>query len=177
MHNAMKILLQISILLFFLQSCQSQNFKTEYKNFEINIAGEPGPWLKHNNKFYCYFLTDNDKYSSGSTHHFYILDEKGNTESKISVPQKLQTFYYDLYVKNDTIFTKEYNNKNTFYLEKNEWIETKKGVDLFYEDNNYNVYSLDFGEWGGVTWFEDKKTNKQYEFSASSPIIDKFENA
>ncbi|KQS88526.1 hypothetical protein [Chryseobacterium sp. Leaf394] len=175
----MKTILQITILFLFTQSCQSQeqDFNVKYENFEINIPGSPGPWLKHNGKFYCYFTTDNDKFSSGSTHHFYILDKNGKTESKITVPDKLQTFYYDLYVKNDTIFTTEYYDQNTFYLKNNKWIETKKAIDLFYEDNNYDVYSLDFGEWGGVTWFNDKKTNKQYEFAGSSPIINKLENA
>ena len=175
----MKTVIQIIILLLFTQSCQSQeqDFSVKYENFEINIPGSPGPWLKHNGKFYCYFTTDNDKFSTGSKHHFYILDDKGKTESKIVVPEKLQTFYYDLYVKNDTIFTTEYYEQNTFHLENNKWIETKKAIDLFYEDDNYNVYSLDFGEWGGVTWFNDKKNNKQYEFAGSSPIINKLENA
>ena len=170
----------IQILVFYLcvSHCKSQDFKTNYETIEINIPGRPGPWLKHNGQFYCYFITDNDKFSSGSTHHFYILDEKGNLKSKITVPKKLQTFHYDLYVKNDSIFTTEYYNKDTFFLdEKNKnWIETKKGIDLFYEDKNYAVYSLDFGEWGGVTWFKDTKTNKQYEVAASNPIINKLEN-
>lgn len=169
-----KILL---ILILFTQSCNSQknDFNVEYENIEIDIPGKPGPWLKQNGKFYCYFLTDNDIYSSGSTHYFYILDKNGTIESKISVPDQLQTFYYDLYVKNDTIFTTEYYDQNTFFLdEKNKkWTETKKGIDLFYEDDEYEVYSLDFGEWGGVTWFKNRKTNKQYEFAASSPIINK----
>ncbi|NBA88311.1 hypothetical protein GVN16_21240 [Emticicia sp. CRIBPO] len=149
----------------------------KYENIEINIPGRPGPWLKHNGKLYCFFSTDNDRYSSVPTHHFYILDEKGKIESRIVVPEKLQTFYYDLYMRNDTIFTTEYYDQNTFYLEKDKWIETKKGIDLFYEDNNYNVYSLDFGEWGGTIWFEDKKTRKQYEYSITSPIINRLENA
>lgn len=172
----METAIPIIILFFFTQPCQSQDFNVKYENIEINIPGTPGPWLKHNGKFYCYFSTDNDKYSTGSTQNFYILNENGKTESKVAVPDKLQTSYPDLYLKNDSIFTTEHYHHNTFYLEKDKWIETKKAIDLFYEDDNYNVYSLDFGEWGGVTWFNDKKTNKQYEFSASNPIINKLEN-
>ncbi|QQV04328.1 hypothetical protein [Chryseobacterium sp. FDAARGOS 1104] len=56
-------------------------------------------------------------------------------------------------------------------------METKKGNDLFYKDENYEVYSLDFGEWGGTTWFKNLKTKKQYEFSGSSPIINKLDNS
>ncbi len=163
-------------MLLFTQSCQAQDFDVKYENIEIDIPGRPGPWLKQNGKFYCYFSTDNDKYSSGSNHHFYILDKNGKIESKIVVPDKLQTFYYDLYLKNDTIFTTEYYNQNTFYLNNNKWIETKKAIDLFYQDDKYNVYSLDFGEWGGVTWFSDKKSSEQFEFAASHPIINKLKD-
>jgi len=153
----MKKALYFLILILLMQSCKSQenDFNVEYENIEINIPGNPGPWLKKNGKFYCYFETDNDIYNTRSDHHFYILDKKGKIESEISVPKELQTTYYDLYIKNDTVFTTEYYDQDTFYLdEKNSrWIKTKKGIDLFYEDENYEVYSLDFGEWGSATWF------------------------
>ncbi|MGV0827770.1 hypothetical protein ACTS9C_02595 [Empedobacter brevis] len=177
----MKIAILSLMLILFTTSCSSQekDFNVNYENFEISIPGNPGPWLKQNGKFYCYFTTDNDKLSSNSNHHFYILNKNGQIESRITVPEQLQTFYYDLYIKNDTIFTTEYYNQNTFFLdEKNKrWVETKKGIDLYYQDDNYEVYSLDFGEWGGVTWFKDKKNGKQYEFEASAPIINKLNNS
>lgn len=156
-------------------SCQSQELNVNYENIEINIPGSPGPWIKFNGKYYFYFKTDNDKFSSGSNHQFYILDENGRINSQVKVPEQLQTFYYDLYVKNDTIFTTEYYDHNTFYLdlEKNTWIKTEKGSDLYYEDKDFKVYSLDFGEWGGVTWFKDKQTGEQYEIGATTPIVNK----
>src|SRR5690554_5022462 len=125
-----KILL---ILILFTQSCNSQknDFNVEYENIEIDIPGKPGPWLKQNGKFYCYFLTDNDIYSSGSTHYFYILDKNGTIESKISVPDQLQTFYYDLYVKNDTIFTTEYYDQNTFFLDEKNKMKQKRELIYF----------------------------------------------
>lgn len=171
----MKTVIYIIILTFITASCQPQELNVNIKNVEINIPGSPGPWLKYNDNFYCYFKTDNDKFSSGSNHQFYILEKNGQIKSKIDVPQKLQTFYYDLYIKNDTIFTTEYYDHNTFYLDQtdNNWIETKKGIDLYYDDKNYSVYSLDFGEWGGVTWFKDKQTGKQFEIGATTPIINK----
>lgn len=171
----MKNVIHIIILTFITASCQPQELNVNIKNVEINIPGSPGPWLKYNDNFYCYFKTDNDKFSSGSNHQFYILDKNGKIKSQIDVPKKLQTVYYDLYIKNDTIFTTEYYDHNTFYLDKtnNNWIETKKGIDLYYDDKDYSVYSLDFGEWGGVTWFKDKQTEKQFEIGATTPIINK----
>lgn len=171
----MKNVIHIIILIFITASCQPQELNVNIKNVEINIPGSPGPWLQYNDSFYCYFKTDNDKFSSGSNHQFYILDKDGKIKSQIDVPKKLQTFYYDLYIKNDTIFTTEYYDHNTFYLDQtnNTWIETEKGIDLYYDDKDYSVYSLDFGEWGGVTWFKDKQTEKQFEIGATTPIINK----
>tara|TARA_R110002033_G_scaffold171104_2_gene216087 strand:- start:4 stop:1539 length:1536 start_codon:yes stop_codon:yes gene_type:complete len=175
----MKTVIHIIILTFITASCQPQELNVSVENIEINIPGSPGPWLKYKDNFYCYFKTDNDQFSSGSNHQFYVLDNNGKVKSKIEVPKKLQTFYYDLYIKNDTIFTTEYYDHNTFYLDqiKNTWVETKKGIDLYFEDNDYSVYSLDFGEWGGVTWFENKKTGKQYEIGLTSPVVNKFNDS
>lgn len=171
----------VRILLFFLlfiTSCKPKDLTINYETIEIDIPGTPDRWLKHNGKFYCYFTTDNDKYSSADNLNFYILDEKGKITTEISVPKKLQSYYNDLYVKNDTVFTTTYYDKSTFYLDENSkiWVETKKGIDLFYEDRDYIIYSLDFGEWGGTTWFKNNKTNKQYEVAASSPVINKLES-
>ncbi len=175
----MKTVIHIIILTFLTTSCQPQKLNVDYKNVEINIPGRPGPWLAYNDNFYCYFKTDNDKFSSGSNHQFYILDKNGQIKSKINVPKKLQTFYYDLYIKNDTIFTTEYYDHNTFYLDQTNdtWVETKKGIDLYYDDKDYSVYSLDFGEWGGVTWFKDKQTGKQFEIGATTPIVNILEDS
>src|SRR5436190_8559663 len=148
----MKTVIQILILIFTTIPCQSQEIKVNYENINIYIPGRPGPWIKFNGKYYCYFVTDNDKFSSRSNNHFYILDKNGEIKSEIDVPKELQATYYDLYIKNDTIFTTEYYDHNTVYLDlpTNTWIKTKKGFDLYYDDEDYSVYSLDFGEWGGV---------------------------
>ncbi len=175
----MRSAFQILILTFITTSCQPQELNVRSQNVEINIPGRPGPWLKYDNKFYCYFETDNDRFSSASNHHFYILNENGKIENQIEVPRKLQKTYYDLYLKNDTIFTTEYYDHNTYYLDKprKTWIETIKGIDLYFEDKNYSVYSLDFGEWGGVTWFENKQTNNQFEIGATTPVVNKLKES
>ncbi|WP_177764986.1 hypothetical protein [Flavobacterium sp. I3-2] len=156
--------------------CNSQNSKTSEN--EIDIFGSIGPSVKYKEKYYCFFRNYNDLYNTQFTSTFYILNEKGEPESKIEVPDELQTFYYDLYVKNDTIFTTEYNNNQTFYLDFNSktWTKTKEGSDSFYKDKAFEVYSLDFGEWGSTIWFKDLKTNLQYEMHGHAPIINKIKN-
>jgi hypothetical protein len=175
----MKTVIQILILIFTTIPCQSQEIKVYYENININIPGRPGPWMKFNDKYYCYFSTDNDKFSTRPNHQFYILDKNGEINSEINVPKELQNHYNDLYIKNDTIFTTEYYDHNTFYLDltTNTWIKTKKGIDLYYDDENYSVYSLDFGEWGGVTWFKNIQTNIQYEVGVKTPIVNKLNDS
>lgn len=166
------------LISFFICSCTQQEIKVNYKNILINISGKPGPWLKKNGKYYCYFETI-DSLSIPGEKHFYILDKKGKIEAQINVPKELQTFYFDLYLKNDTIFTTEYYDQETFFLDevKKRWQKTKKGIDLYYEDDAYIIYALDFGEWGAATWFKEKKSNEQFEISATTPIINKFNNS
>lgn len=175
----MKIVIHIIILTFIAASCQPQELNVDYKNVEINIPGRPGPWLKYGDRLYCYFKTDNDKFSSVSNHYFYIIAENGTVKNQVEVPKKIQKTYYDLYLKNDTIFTTEYYDHNTFYLDQTSktWVETKKRIDLYFEDKNYSVYSLDFGEWGGVTWFENKQTNNQFEIGATTPVVNKLKGS
>lgn len=171
----MKNVFLIVVSIFIINSCSHQELQINYENIQINIPGEPRPWIKYDNKYYCYFEIDSGLSIPGNL-NFYILDKKGKTEAQIDVPQELQTFYFDLYVKNDTIFTTEYNNQETYFLDETnkKWHKTKKGINLYYEDDNYSVYSLDFGEWGGTTWFKDKKTNQQFEIAATTPVINKF---
>ncbi|HEA21750.1 MAG TPA: hypothetical protein ENH87_12650 [Pricia antarctica] len=165
----------IYILILVAVSCQPQELFVNYDNFEINIPGTPGPWIKYHDKYFCYFRTDNDQFNSASNHQFYIIAENGEINTKVDVPQAIQKNYYDLYIKNDTLFTTEYYNHNTFYLDlsTNTWIETRKGIDLYFADKDYSVYSLDFGEWGGSTWFEDRQTKNQYEIGVSTPIVNR----
>jgi hypothetical protein len=79
----MKIVIQILIFIFTTIPCQSQEIKVNYKNININIPGRPGPWIKFNGKYYCYFSTDNDKFTTRPNHQFYILDKNGEINSEI----------------------------------------------------------------------------------------------
>lgn len=157
--------------------------KKEINNYidtenKIDIFGSIGPSIKYKNKYYCFFRNDNDNLNTLFTSTFYIIDESGKTESKIEVPNELQTFYYDLYVKNDSIFVTEYNDNETYFLnfDSKTFEKTKKGIDLFYKDADFEVYSLDFGEWGSTIWFKDLKTNLQYQMHGHAPIVNKIKD-
>lgn len=153
------------------------DFNLEFKTIEINIPGYMGPSLVYKDNFYCFYRTEIHN-STGARHQFYIINMDGTIRRKIFVPKELQVPYYDLYVKNDSIFSTEYYNSNTFYLDEknNNWRAVKKASDLYFSDENYNIYARDYGEWGAITWFENKKSKKQFELGIKSPIVNKLKN-
>lgn len=171
----MKILLPIlAILLGNICSGQSLNISSD--TTEVEIPGDVRPWIAYKDLILAYYET-NTPYSSKGELHFYIIDSKDKTKKKIFVPEELQANYIDLYVRNDTVYTTEYWDQKTYYLDFHsyEWVKTKKGYDLIYEDEEYYVTSLDFGEWGGSTWFINKETKNQFEIGVTTPIINLFE--
>ena len=99
----MKAVARLTIMIFILLSCQSQEINLDFDTLKFNIPGEIGPGIIYKGNYYYYFKTDNDRFRSGSNHQFYIIDKYGKINSKIDVPEELQTTYYDLYLKNETI--------------------------------------------------------------------------
>lgn len=152
--------------------CSGQSLSISSDTTEVEIRGNVRPWIAYKDLILAFYETNNP-YSSKGELHFYIIDSKDKTKKKIFVPEELQAFYIDLYVKNDTVYTTEYWNQKTYYFDfqSYEWVKTKKGDDLIYEDEDYYVTSLDFGEWGGSTWFIDKETKSQFEIGVTTPII------
>jgi|SRR5690554_823783 len=145
-------------------SCQKkdeQEIEIVTNVIEYEIYGNPGVWLKHKDKYYCFFEVGFGNVLTRSTNHFYVLNEKGKIEYKVPVPNDLHYFYMDLFVRNDSVFAIEHMYKNTFYLDlnKNQWTETQKADDFIYEDEDFYVTALNFGEWDSTTWFREKKTN------------------
>jgi len=168
----------IVLLLTVLVSCsdsdnnQESDIKIVHDTLTIDVKGSLGQIIKHQDKYYCFFERSNP-YSSKSFKDFYILSSEGKIIKKIDVPEKLNNFYYDLHVRYDSIITKEYWNHYTFYLdlEKSEWVEINEVDDLIFEDEQYYVTHLGFGEFGSTVWFKDKTTRKEYEFSSTTPSI------
>jgi len=143
----------------------------------VNIKGNIQQAIKYKNKYYCFF-NENKPYG-GFDLHFYLLSEKGIVEKEILVPFELQESYLDLHIRNDSILVKDYYRHTTFFLDtiKHEWRKTKEVDDLIFEDEDYYVTHLDFGEWGGSIWFRNKRDGNVYEMASSSnPIVNKIMN-
>lgn len=135
------------------------------------------PQLKHNGKYYC---TSYSKDSLGEYNlvSFYILDTIGNLKKIKGISDYVGLSYNDIYISNDSILVKTSFDKNlTFYLDENneECKLIKTTDDVIFEDSDYYVTALDFGEWGSATWFKDKRTGIEYEASGIiTPEVKKF---
>ena len=171
----MKKLLIFILVSLYLNSCQDQDqvgdLKITYQEIDINIPGKPIAIQEYKNKFYAIFDPKSD--SLNSDFNFYILNAKGNVDRKMSLPDNRSELKYDLYVKNDSICIIALSDSQPFYIDLNnyKWIKIKKQKDLYFEDDKYEIFSRDFGEWGGVTWFKNKQTQQQFELEATNPKV------
>lgn len=142
---------------------------------QINIRGDLTHAVKYGNKYYCFFERGNAGYSSLSRKDFYILSEDGTIEKKVDIPKEMNTTYYDLFVKGDSIITKTYMDNHCYYLNLNnhKWEQVAEIDDVVYQDDDYRVTYLNFGEWGSSVWFKNVMTEDEYCVSGT-PFITKF---
>jgi hypothetical protein len=142
----------------------------------VEIRGKRTHALKYQDKYYVLFEQRVFKYGGYGKRWLYII-ANGQIEKTVDCPQKMNTVYLDFYMKNDSIILKPYMDKQCYYFDVHnfEWKEIDKADDLIFEDEKFYVYSLDFGEWGGKTWFRDKKTGLEYITEATTPLVNKID--
>ena len=166
--------------LLLLYSCNNSGSKTSdivhdgmFKVFEdtitVSIKGEPTHALKHGNKYYVLFKQKLLNYGYPQRWVYILAD--GDVENIIDCSKEGKSVYLDFYNKNDSIILNPYMREESYYLDLNsyKWVEIKKDEDLIFEDEIFQVFSTDFGEWGGKTWFKEKATNQQYVTECTTP--------
>jgi hypothetical protein len=177
----------ILILSLTLFACSGQqNYKVT--NFEsgfsltkdtisISVNGRMTHALEYKDKYYVLFEQRLLKYGGYGKRWLYIFSNN-QLEKVINCPEEMKTIYLDFYVHNDSIILKPYMDKQTYYLDNAnlKWNKINKTDDIIWEDSDFYVYSLDFGRWGGKTWFKDKKTDSQYVLEFTTPLINKINN-
>src|SRR5690606_26451660 len=107
----------------------------------VNIPGYFSCGLKHNNKYYCFFSKSNAPYSSASSKQFYILSAGCKIISTIPVPSEMNTYHYNLQVRNDSIINKLDHGEPSYYLDekKQQWVNVKEVDDVIFEDKYFYV--------------------------------------
>jgi hypothetical protein len=132
--------------------------------------------VKFNDKYYCFFDERGLFSFQDEIKHFFIISQNGTILNEIKVPEELfHCSYFDLFIRKNNLFLKEYYDHKSFCFDTNklEWKKIKVVNDKIYEDENYIITFLDFGEWGCTTWFTDKKTKKEYELGTNSTFVNR----
>jgi len=142
-----------------------------------DIKGKMTHALKFHDKYYVLFEENTNNNYGGYEKRWLYVFSQGEVEKKVDLPKELEVTYLDFFVHNDSVILKPYMDEQlyTFDTQDYSWKEIKKVDDLIFEDEKYSVYSLDFGEWGGKTWFKDKKTGIEYELEATTPLVNKID--
>jgi hypothetical protein len=143
----------------------------------VDIKGEMTHALKYQEKFYVLFEQRISKYGGYGRRWLYIFSN-GQLEKVIDCPKEMRTVYLDFYEKNDSLILKPYMDKQSYYLDLKDyhWVKIDKTDDLIFEDEKFQVYSLDFGEWGGKTWFKEKMTGQEYVLEATTPLVNRIDS-
>ena len=137
--------------------------------------------VKYDGRYYCIFQERGLYYFSGSDKKFFVIAQDGTIVRNPALPGKIAaSVYLDLFIRNDSILTKAYMDEDaTFYFDpaKAIWSRIDDADDVIYEDKDYTVMYLDFGEWGTTTWFRDRHTQQEYELRSAGNIVNKTDSA
>lgn len=124
-------------------------------------------------KYYCFFDRELPAFTEKK---MYIISSDGKIEHCIDdLPNEVKSYYFDLHLRGDDIVIKTYYDKSSYIFNREtlKWEQINILDDCIYEDDKYYVTSLDFGEWGGATWFKDKTTGEEYRLGVVTPVVNK----
>ncbi len=159
------------IFLFFLLSTSSgcQNYSGESFDFTtavdtvaIPLQGDLIGAVWHNGKYYMVFRQYLLWYH-GCKKKLWIVEADLKTKKhKIFTFPSFSGIRPKFFKWKNEILLKNGNHFYRFYPGKGEWETVAHPEGLVYEDSLYRVYSSDFGEWGGKTWFLNRQTGEEY---------------
>ncbi|MBX2978729.1 MAG: hypothetical protein KF905_05480 [Flavobacteriales bacterium] len=149
-------------------------FSLHQDTISFQVKGEMTHALRFHDKHYVLYEQKLRKYGGYGKRWLYVFSN-GKVENVIDCPKELNTVNLDFYVKNDSLIIKPYMEKQSYYLDSvnYSWIKLDRTDDLIFEDDSYMVYSLDFGEWGGKTWFRDKLSGQEYILESTTPLVNR----
>ena len=148
----------------------------------VNEKGAMTKVLSYHKKFYVLFEKETSPFRRFFFPHipyerWIQVFSNGKKEKTINLPKEKNVFSVDFFVRNDSIILAVCSDEH-YYLETQnfKWKGIEKvNNDLIFEDEKFYVYSLDRGEFGGVTWFKDKKTGIEYALSLEPSLINKID--
>ena len=165
------------LFLFFISLTTStviaQEFETSTDTLNLNLKEICRPAsrvslthaVKYKENYYCFFEEKGLYSYKVETKYFLKISLKGDILQKIDIPKEIQNAnYFDFFIRNNQLIVKTYMNHESFLLDikNSKWNSISEVDDQVYEDKNYKVTYLNFGEWGESTWFINKETGKEY---------------
>ncbi|MFA7301953.1 MAG: hypothetical protein WC069_06605 [Candidatus Shapirobacteria bacterium] len=135
--------------------------------------------VKYNDKYYCFFEERGLYFHKIETKYFLVISSKGEILNNIEVPKEIEnSVYFDFFIRNENLYAKTYTDSKCFKfnLNKLKWTKIKELDDRVYEDSNFVITYLDFGEWGQTTKFLDKQTKKKYGLDVYGTIVNYYNN-
>lgn len=177
----MKIVFVLPFLLLLVSCQKKQNTKGFYVTVDtlhVSLAGKVCGGVKLGNKYYMYHKAD---YTGGNfdlSWYLCIVNQNGRLVDSVYVSDDMDVNKH-LIARNDSVILRSNSDNNeAYYLNEygRKWVAFKNTDYTLFEDGNYLVTSSDYGEWGGATWFKDKKTGVQYEADVIMPEIHKINN-
>jgi hypothetical protein len=157
-----------------------KHFETGFSLYQdtipVEIHGDITHAVKHQNKLYL--LSERRVYQYGGYGKRWLhIIANGEIMRTVDLPADVKAASLDFYVKDDTLILRTPAHLPCYYFDhvNYQWGKTDLRDDLIFEDDQYYVYSLDFGQLGGATWFEDKRTGLQYIVEASTPLVNKID--
>ncbi len=127
--------------------------------------------VEYHNRYYCLFNC-NTLWPIENSKKMLSIDCQTLEYTWEDFPYELRHGYYDdIYVRHDSLFISVYGSwsQNDYYFDTSQrrWIEIAKQSALVYEDDDYQVFTIDHGEWGDFTWFSNRHNGNQYVMPGS----------
>lgn len=102
--------------------------------------------------------------------HLLIFEKSGNILSNTPLPPDFnEQIYYNLKIQNDSLILIDDEHKIPFYFDESLkiWNRLEKFIPIVYQDEKYQISSVCYGEFGGLAYFQNKKTSQVYETDAT----------
>ena len=183
-----KIILLFFFLILTYSTLVAQKFEVNIDTLNLNLKEICRPAsrvslthaVKYRENYYCFFEEKGLYSFKVETKYFLEVSSKGDILQQIAIPKEIQNAnYFDFFIRDNKLIVKTYMNHESFLFDVKKllWNPISEVDDQVYEDKNYKVTYLDFGEWGEATWFISKETGKEFIIDFEGTIINRLNDS
>lgn len=171
--NIISFLIVTLLTISCLKESPNELFKETNSNLNFKGYGRLTDAVLFKNNFYLLFESSR-KNTSEQYKKMVILNKKGQFVEDIFIPGNAQNIVYAKFaVQKDTLFLKNDDTDEEYYKLGEyvaNFIEINPKKIEIYSDRDYEVYSTCQGEFGGLAFFKNIKTNKFYEVPSQCTV-------